>query len=583
MALERWLVSDTTSQCSTDTVNHPCYGTLQDAVTQAVAGDSIRILPGTYPANVTITKNITLHGDETARTFLTGGGSAAISVSGVTALMNIQNLTFIDAAPGILVSNASSQINIENNIFEVGSSATAIQVSDTSNPLIMNNTFYQNGTAIQSAQSSLSIVNNIFSGNALAISSNVVISNILNNLFFSNTAIGPTGIVFDSGDTINYKGNIQDSDPLFVDPTEGDISKRDFHLKTGTPCQDKGNTSAGADSIDSTTADIGAYGGAKSDTIPFPVQNLVSAGTSTVQLTWSANSAYQVTGYTVHYGTLSTSLTTSIEVGNVTTHDVPGLSPASAPTGTVQLSNSIANETLQLSWAPGATDATGYEIRYDQDGATVGNACPYTTTPTAGSSTIDAQNTLTYPLTGLANNTCYSVVVVPYALSTYYFAVTAHYATITFQSDNSNIVSQQIGAKAYGADSNVIHDFPEAISPHPDLPNKGCFIATAAYGYYSAPQVQALRAFRDEFLETNTAGRAFVRWYYRYGPIGAEFINVHAWLKPVVRTALLPAVGVALFMTRTSMLTKAAVLILVGILAGYLMRRRMRVSSGGVR
>src|SRR5574341_316216 len=55
MALERWLVPDT-SQCAADTTVNPCHTTLSDAVTSASAGDSIRILPGTYPANVTLTK-----------------------------------------------------------------------------------------------------------------------------------------------------------------------------------------------------------------------------------------------------------------------------------------------------------------------------------------------------------------------------------------------------------------------------------------------------------------------------------------------------------------------------------------------
>ena len=94
---------------------------------------------------------------------------------------------------------------------------------------------------------------------------------------------------------------------------------------------------------------------------------------------------------------------------------------------------------------------------------------------------------------------------------------------------------------------------------------------------------QALRAFRDQYLMASAPGRAFVEWYYRYGPIGAEFMNAHAWLKPVVRTALMPAVGGALFMTKTSLLTKAAVLILAGILSGYLMQRRKHVHSGGER
>jgi hypothetical protein len=177
-------------------------------------------------------------------------------------------------------------------------------------------------------------------------------------------------------------------------------------------------------------------------------------------------------------------------------------------------------------------------------------------------------NTTSYPLAGLDNDTCYSVIVVPYALATYYFAVTAHYSDTAVESANSNIENQQIGSKAYDINtSNVIHDFPEPITPNPNLPNKGCFIATAAYGYYSAPQVQALREFRDRYLVTNAPGRAFVRWYYTHGPVGAQFINEHPRLKPFVRTALMPAVGGAMFMTRTSIFTKTIVFMFIGSLA----------------
>src|SRR3989304_7698561 len=73
----------------------------------------------------------------------------------------------------------------------------------------------------------------------------------------------------------------------------------------------------------------------------------------------------------------------------------------------------------------------------------------------------------------------------------------------------------------------------------------GCFIATAAYGTPMAEEIEILREFRDEYLMTNTVGRALVDVYYRVSPRLAEFITAHPSLKPVVRTGLLPAVAMS--------------------------------------
>jgi hypothetical protein len=69
-----------------------------------------------------------------------------------------------------------------------------------------------------------------------------------------------------------------------------------------------------------------------------------------------------------------------------------------------------------------------------------------------------------------------------------------------------------------------------------------CFIATAAYGSPSAPEVRLLRRFRDRVLLKSRPGRAFVAWYYRVSPGVAERIAESHALRAVVRGALAPLV-----------------------------------------
>lgn len=63
-----------------------------------------------------------------------------------------------------------------------------------------------------------------------------------------------------------------------------------------------------------------------------------------------------------------------------------------------------------------------------------------------------------------------------------------------------------------------------------------------------------LRHFRDEYLLTNRAGRAFVRFYYTHSPPIADYIAEHESLRLLTRISLTPLVftvkhpGAALYM-----------------------------------
>lgn len=107
-----------------------------------------------------------------------------------------------------------------------------------------------------------------------------------------------------------------------------------------------------------------------------------------------------------------------------------------------------------------------------------------------------------------------------------------------------------------------------------------CFLATAAWGSYMAPQVMTLRAFRDSVLLTTGPGRAFVSFYYSASPPLAKLISSSPILKSVSRLALMPAVILARVALATSLwfavLSGMALLFLVVLFFGVAVRTRRR-------
>lgn len=75
-----------------------------------------------------------------------------------------------------------------------------------------------------------------------------------------------------------------------------------------------------------------------------------------------------------------------------------------------------------------------------------------------------------------------------------------------------------------------------------------CLIATAAFGSDISPQVQFLREFRDQRIQSTEAGASFMTvfntWYYSFSPYVADYERQQPWLQDTVRTAVYPLLGI---------------------------------------
>jgi hypothetical protein len=87
-----------------------------------------------------------------------------------------------------------------------------------------------------------------------------------------------------------------------------------------------------------------------------------------------------------------------------------------------------------------------------------------------------------------------------------------------------------------------------------------------------------LREFRDRFLLTNPAGKAFVDLYYTYSLPMADFIARHENLRLFVRWSLLPVVGASWAMLQLGPVATFVLIVLVFALLSatvMVLRRRM--------
>lgn len=541
------------------------FSSIQAAISAAGAGDRILIGPGEYIGNITLKSDIELIGEITALTTLragTGGGAVMRidNLGGVT----IRNLTFSGGSTGIEIIGATN-IEIRNNVFALGNQGTGISIDDVSEADIRHNTFHGNAVAVERDSDAPVIKNNIFSANT----SNVITDG-------------------SSADDDNVSFNCAPADPGYAD-----ADALDFHLRAGSDCIDAADDNDPDDAFDNTDPDAGAYGGPDADVVSFPVgrpsaevnESATNTSLFDVTLNWERNLSYLTADYRIYYdsdrsgrpydgddaqdsggGPLASPFETGDDAASsVTLFNL--LSNPAMPQAPELLEVSPSNRTLDVRWSA-ADGATGYRVEYGE--------------ASYDENRIDVGNVTSHEITGLENGAAYRVRVSALTQTTYFFAVSVLGTPIAdgspdieeTESPLSPELSVRVGPPQMSAPSNEMTGIPEQVQPFPVLPDQGgagCFIATAAYGHFSHPQVQLLRDFRDRFLLTNPPGRAFTDWYYRHSPAAAGFIAQHETLRMLTRWALLPLLGLAWLMLHAFAPALAAALCLI--LAAVLARR----------
>lgn len=233
------------------------YSSIQAGINAAMPDDTVRVWPGTYMEQITLSKNILVEGSGWENCIITGSYDPTVNISaGIIQWFMISS----SGGNGINVGGGGGKVR---NCLIKGCSSSGIVASGTGyieNCTIINN----GGYGIGATDGYLYVTNCISWANTAAGFGKFYYSYHV-NVSYSNGS---------RENTENNQGCIEE-DPMF-------ISNSDYHISMGSPCWNTGNPSL--NDPDGSVSDMGYFGGTNCPIYPVVYEIQVTPNGSNINL-----------------------------------------------------------------------------------------------------------------------------------------------------------------------------------------------------------------------------------------------------------------------------------------------------------
>jgi|GEM_PF-809607 len=217
------------------------FTSINTAIINSVAGDTIKVLPGSYFEQVTINKNVVVMGSGYESTIINSNSDPTINMS-------------IGKLQWFMISSTGG-----DGVYLTGGLVTNCVIIGCSGFGIYNHTSTSSASVINCI-----VMNNVIHGicadnsSTLNVTNCISINNGYNKQGFCNnySGWGTLNLSYSDGSQNNTAGNqgCINQDPKFTSP-----STTDFHISEGSPCWNSGNPAL--KDPDGSVSDMGYFGG----------------------------------------------------------------------------------------------------------------------------------------------------------------------------------------------------------------------------------------------------------------------------------------------------------------------------------